>query len=297
MRNLFAAILLVVMCTLVTGFFLTKKRVPGSTVQFNSKDLSNNGLILIEPTDDSYDKELAITLKRKDTTIREMAESIRPFSVILVNKGKKEVIAYAIKWEAVDAAGNTISRVDSYVQPGVLMGITPSGDEKINEIGIAIRAHQSRLLFWGGMDNDLGMLSKEEMVNPELAHAISITASLDSVVFDDGTAVGPDSTKFFSQVESEVQAKKDLLQIIHSKYFKGTSMKEILDTVGMVAAEPEETPSVNSPGSYYRYHRRLFANEISSIRKFEKDDKKTIMRVLQPLKNKWKAPKKVEQSH
>lgn len=171
------------------------------------------------------------------------------------------------------------------------MGETPS-EEVSDMLGVAIKARRARLLFWGGLDTDLVTLSREDIVDPELTAAVSVTASLDCVVFEDGTAVGPDTTNLFSQVEDQVQSKKDLLQTIHTQYFSGRPPKEILDDTDELAAQPEAAPSNNSLGSYYRYYRKQYAGEIAAIRKYERDEARTIMRALRPLKKKWKYLKK-----
>jgi hypothetical protein len=297
MRKILASVLLIAACTLAMGFILAKRGATGRALQRNSKDLASDGLVFISPTHQDYDKELAAILKKQDGATKEAADSVRPFSVILVNRSNKDVIAYAVQWEAVDAEGARAGQIDSYIQPGTLMGADPPDDEKIKAMGSAVRAHQSRLLFWGGFDGDLRTLSKGGGVDPQLAGAVSVTASLDCAVFDDGTAVGPDTSNFFSQVEGQVQAKKDLLRSIHSQYFSGKPPVEILDAVGALAAQPEENPSDNSPSSYYRYYRKQYAGEIAAIRRYEKDDVRTIMRALQPLKKKWKDLKKAEKTH
>lgn len=297
MRKILASVLLIATCTLATGFILARRGAPGGALQRNNKDLAGAGLVFISPADQDYDKELAAFLKKKDGLTKEAADSVRPYSVILVNRSNNDLIAYAIKWESVDAEGARASQLDSYIQPGTLMGEDPPGDEKIKEMGSAVRAHQSRLLFWGGFDGDLRTQGKEDVVDQQLKGAVSITASLDCAVFDDGTSVGPDTSDFFSQVDGQVQAKKDLLRAIHSQYFSGKPPGEILDAVGALASQPEENLSNNSPGSYYRYYRRQFAGEIAAIRKYEKDDVRTIMRALQPLRKKWKELKKTEKTN
>lgn len=63
MKKAFASLLLVVLCAIVTGFFLGKKNVVSNTVQSNVKDLADDGLILIDPASRDYDKVLAKSIK------------------------------------------------------------------------------------------------------------------------------------------------------------------------------------------------------------------------------------------
>jgi hypothetical protein len=171
----------------------------------------------------------------------------------------------------------------------------------LSSLGHTIRHNQALFLVWGGLEEELKerLISNEQEtflaatmneLNSQLTQAVSITASIDCAVFEDGTAVGLDSAGLVEQLQAQVQAKKDLLQMVHHQYFTGLSPRTILDMVQSMADNQSQTTQLdNSPDSHYKYYKKLFAEEIANMRKVSGDDKQVIGRALQPLRKKWKV--------
>jgi hypothetical protein len=309
MRSKIFGVLIVVTSAIALGFVRGGREVNATRLQLNLKDLSSNKLFLVGPVHADFDGELSAALKGKDAAERTAMESIRPFSVFLKNKNERNVIAYGVKWQIVKEDGRVITQYDSYVEPSRLMGAdqVPGGDNR----GDTLKSNSSKLLSWGNLkeeaelsaghsQSDYPEISEPETTNgrtsPTLqrlkaavAGASSLTVSIDGAVFEDGTFVGPDGQGFLAKLQAQLKAKKDLLRQLHFEFFKGKLPKEILDEVQRVAESPEgEMLTDNSPESSYKYFRRLYANEIISIRNaYAGDDKKAILRAIEPLLKKW----------
>lgn len=309
MKTIFSVMLVLIVLSAVTGFIWRLEGNNRSKLQFNTKDIQDEGLVLVSPASGEYETELSTLLRNKDDSIQTRLESARPFTTFIRNRSKRKVVAYALKWQIVRTDGSSITQFDSYAEPSLLMGGSLSDNDESNfSRRSLIQNDRARLVSWGGAADDI--LNSSELsstassagsattrnepslldnLNTELERAASVNVSLDCAVFDDGSCVGPDTLGFFDQLQAQVQAKKDLLQMIHLKHFTGKDSATIWSEVEAIAQSPEgATLSDNAPINHYKFYRRLFANELLTIRRASKvDDKDAILRAIEPLRKKW----------
>lgn len=299
-----------------TGFVSTQQGGNANKLQHKVKDLPEEGLTLIGPAHQDFNKELSKILKSNKLDSQAAADGVRPFSVLLKNSGKRDVIAYNLKWEIANGDGSTSTQYDQYLEPSVLMGAGKRPNDGSEPAGgIAIRANQVRLLTWAHLGDGLiaedtasagitdqprqGSAGGEEGVlleslHASLGHATGLTVTLDCAVFDDGTAVGPDDAGFFMKFKAQVDAKRDLLLMIQHSYAAGQAPEAILNAVKSFAGSSAGARlSDDSPTSHYNFYRRLFAQEILSIRaNAVRDDRQAVLLAIQPLRKQWPALKK-----
>jgi hypothetical protein len=309
MKSKIIVAVIIIASAAALGFVRGNRATNVKSLQLNVKDLSNNKLFLAGPVYADFNRELSAALKGKSDAERAAMESIRPFSVLLTNKNERSVIAYNLKWQIVKDDGSVITQYDSYIEPGRLMGSDQVADEAGQ--GDTLKANDSKLLSWGtlkeeaeiradysasndaktsGPDSSNGQSAPTlQKLKAATAGTSNLTVSLEAAVFEDGTFVGAGGQDFSAKLQAQLKARRDLLRKLHFEFFKGKAPKEILDEVQRVAEGPEgSTLTDSSPEGSYKYFRRLYANEVISIRNaYAGDDKKAILRAIEPLVTKW----------
>jgi hypothetical protein len=307
------ASILVVMLIISTGLFLINGGVQAVGVQVNVKDLPEHGLKMISPSDPAFNGRMSALLNGKPNAF---IERMKPYSVFLVNSGHKTVVAYQLKWEIIRTDGSVVSRKAAYSNPRALMDGGVVGQEKLSvSEGYALRVNSARLISlafsldeaqggtiggYAGGYADPGKVDQLKQLmrdnNPaaiaaaiaeELETYRSITVSLDGAFFDDGTFVGPDTTQFFAQVQAQLDAKRELLEEIAFALNHKKSHDDIYAGIEEIAKSQDVLiTSTASSTDFYRYYKKVYAQEILSMRR-AMDANKAIQLALQPLHRRW----------
>jgi hypothetical protein len=119
----FASILLLIASPLI---FWTTREAKAVSVQINIKDLPGHDLKLIAPTDPLFNGKLSTLLKNHPNSL---AESLKAYSVLLENTGKKTVIGYRLRWDLIKADGTVSMRQAGGINMGAFMDEARSGLE------------------------------------------------------------------------------------------------------------------------------------------------------------------------
>jgi hypothetical protein len=234
-------ILVVWIATVVLlGLAVIASRAGAKSVRVSVRDLPENGLRLVAPTDPSFDQELVRLGINTPTGKGQSVDDMRAFFAVLENKSSQDVVAYRLIWEIVKADGTVSKQTMTYAEPSALMGRDPdSMSPELRSAGFSIGAKSSRFVsaiplktqqsmgmvagggggFGGGSKSEMNIARGEssktatmDMLQRELLKSQSLTVNLDAAVFDDGTFVGPDSSNYFRELEAEITAKNDLLR-------------------------------------------------------------------------------------
>jgi hypothetical protein len=227
-------------------------------VRFNKRDLPQQGVQIITPVEESFDY---IASKYFNGTI---PASGQPFSVFIKNSSNKMVVAYALTWEFAKTDGKIMSNTVGYSEPGVLMG-----DEIPNDLKhtTAILPHEVRCFSWGSQimpEESRDYDQVRAMLESQLSEATDLTVSLDGVVFDDGSFVGPNMV-FFQQMQALVNAKIDLLREV-ALGSKRKQLDRAFESIKAKAREDDVTlGSTFSADEYYRHFRKMYASEIVAM--------------------------------
>jgi hypothetical protein len=281
------------------------------SVQINIKDLPEYDLKLIAPTDPIFDGKLSTLLKNHPNPL---AESLRSYSVLLENTGKKTVVGYRLRWDLIKADGTVSMRQAGGVNMGTFMDeARPSLENPSLSSGFAIGPRAIAFVSLAGSsgDNDNGGImgyasgsanraildqlrqgakdkqysSLADTITAELQNCTSITVSLDGVFFEDGTFVGPDTTEFFVTVEASVNAKRDLVQEIAFAVEHKRSMDAIFDYINEVASSPPPVQKMNK-GDIYNLFKKSNAEEMLRMRA-AMSSQKAVEMVLQQSRKVW----------
>jgi hypothetical protein len=312
---LFVGILALGICG---GFLTYNRRAQAVIVQVNTKGIPEHGLVMIAPSDPTFESHLSDLTRHKPNPV---IEAIKPFSVFVTNISKKTVVAYQIKWIVVKSDGKIYTRETGGYNLQALMDGDRSGVEEMSRTGVyAIEPDSTRYVsllsslskdndasiggYAGGGDSSTITRLQQSMQGENLApilenilgdlqHCTSITVSIDGVFFEDGTFVGPDSTQFFEQTSAIVDAKRDLLEEIDFGVKHGRSLKDVFRDVEELSNKPH---SIKAPGAtpteYYNDFKTFFAQEAMNVKQ-TLGKEKAIGLLLRPLQKQWPRLRKL----
>jgi hypothetical protein len=262
-------------------------------VDFHTRDLPEHGIHLIGPSSPLFGKMAAQLVKSKEGTT---AADLPPYSVFLNNTSGRSVVGHSIIWECVDKKGSTVyksgSNIISYVflhgdesernkvMAGAAEIIGPNSTWFISLDGPALR-----------VDGNSEGQTEESMFVPQ-AQEISkefskVTIAVDGLFFDDGTFLGADTTGFFTEVESQMDARYEVLNEVESGLRAGAKVEEIFSKLELRASQPKpqlgETPSRIECMNNFRV---LFAQNVLGMKNVFGTEK-AIEDVHQQLSKPW----------
>lgn len=270
-NNIFIALLIIAAGLAVTTSLAKVNRNYSQAVNlhFNVKDMPENGLSIVAPSNPEYNDLIESRLKGRNA----VAEALRPFSIFIKNSSSKVVVAFSLKWELMNSDGKVLTQTRNYITLWKLMGESGSDSGghiiKPGEVAFAVPSHLevSQDAGDGGSSLDPEAQTYLDNLRTELAQYTSITVSLDGVFFEDGAYVGADSNGFFSKVEAIRNAKRDLYGELSQALKQGNSMKQVLKRVEEIAAEQGvPSPSNMAQPELYWKNRKEAAAELLRMR-------------------------------
>lgn len=245
---------------------VTRKMEP-SPVRLNVKDFPEHGISLVGPSDPSF-------AGMKDRLPKTKAASIGDsYSVFLKNTGSRAVVGYRIKWECVDGGG----AVSSWDVSNIVGWIFLHGGEADRRMALhrstdVIKPNSTWLIspntpaqpLQGGGDE---AFSQETNSDDGVAKAVkgcaSVTVIADGVFFDDGTFIGPDTTGFFAEVKSQVDARYEILRGVQSDLMAGKNTGEIFKELEKIRDQEGVTLGEHPTSDEFRtYFRNVFARDV-----------------------------------
>jgi hypothetical protein len=198
------------------------------TVKFNIRDLTERGITLIAPSDPIF------TRNRKTL-------SINPYSIVLKNSSDRPVVGYSIKWECFDGKIESANRDMSHdVRTSHILGIILTyGEESerrpiLDKLEGFIKSHSTSFISedvparpLSADIEDIGTELDEAALAEVRAACPIMTVTLDGIFFDDGTFIGPDTTKFFDRVKTQMDARYELLKGVQNQLEAGKDPTDV----------------------------------------------------------------------
>lgn len=294
---------LIMLVSIVSGFALSRS-LQRMTLKIHTKDVPAEGLILVRPSDPSFEVKFAKQMEGQSSNI---ADRIRPFSVFLENRSKQTVVAYMIQWCFTRRDGTNDCYKDAFVAPRALMeggNIADGGEALTGKIKpgsaqfVSLISPDGTGLFRVPISPDEAermkqgsMLDRNEILersNLELAKYTDVTVALDGAFFSDGTFVGDDTSGFFDQINAQVQAKRDLLNEL-AVASANNSKDKVYAYIETVANQPAASIGPKSTSAdHYSYYRKFYAKQIiSSCRVL--GNERGIAMALDPSKKPWRV--------
>jgi hypothetical protein len=276
---LFAVVILFVSAALIF------RRTRAVDVAVNVRDLPEHGVRLIPATDPSFNGLVAANLKNISP---DSIESNKPFSVFIKNTGKRDIVAYVLKWELVEEDGSIRTHISSDGNPSLLMGVEPTRNPALIEFSPVVKPAKVKFCSWispvedqgiGAMSggtpagsSDTGFLQRavkggnrneiRDYLQTQLRQGRSITISLDGAFFDDGTFVGPNTTGYYEQIEAQIRAKHDILQEMSNALKEGKKPDEVFKMLEPYRSLPQASFNGESTTTdIYNFWKKTYAEE------------------------------------
>lgn len=253
---------------------------------FQTKDFPEHGVHLIGPWHPSFAK-LAQMMKSDEVS----GTAIPP--VFLQNTSKHSVVGYRITWTCVDKARIADVRDKSNIISYVFLHADES--ERIQAMARDLNVMEPNSTWFVSQDGPTKRVQEVEtekwMPGSELqrvsSHCAKLTISLDGLFFDDGTFLGPDTTAFFNEVESQMDARHEVLSRVKNDLKSGIGFEDVFRELEQIAGQPEpDLPELPSRGQYLSFFRRIFAKDILGM-KDSFGTAKAIEDVHQQLSKPW----------
>jgi len=242
--------------------FVTHKKIKSSLVKFDVKDFPEHGISLIAPSDPSLaDMEVKLT-KPKFTSIA------NSYSAFLKNTGSRAVVGYRIKWECVDSRGEVSERdVSNIVSWIFLYGKESDRRMALNKSMEIIKPDSIWLISLDSPAQPLESDGNEVAFDTEVAETIegcaSVTIIADGIFFDDGTFIGPDTTSFFTEVKSQMDARYEILRGVQDDLKAGKEPGEIFRGLEKIRDDESVQLGEQPTSDEFRiYFRNLFARDV-----------------------------------
>jgi hypothetical protein len=147
-------------------------------------------------------------------------EPILPYSVVIKNNTQRPIMGVCVRFDIVDSTGHHTAMVQQsgYLRAKAL--IPPTGEVFVAiEGGYSLTAARSQLR--------MGLAHPLEFYN----NARNINITLDSVLFTDGTLLGPDRQNTFARYTAQTQADKTLAEGVLTSQAGGLqALQQYLDS-------------------------------------------------------------------
>lgn len=257
-----------------------------SVVKFNLKDLPEHGISLVAPSDPAF---------TKGTTVR-----IDPHSAILRNTSNRWVVGYSLKWQCSDGQTETTNRnlsndrlVSHVVGFSFMYGEESERKAILNTVEDVIKPHTTWLISFDsarqikGASEEVNADLDEAAVAQVLAACPTMTVIVDGIFFDDGTFIGPDTTNFFTQVKTQVDARYEILQGVEKDLKSGKSPSEVFEKLEQIR-DHEKAPEGGkmTVDELLSYFRKVFAQDVLAKKNAGGSDK-AIQDIQQLLSKPW----------
>lgn len=299
-RNILLAASLVLILSTTTGFFVSKV-TRAMVINIHAKDLPENGLHIIRPSDPDFD---IILTSLPGNIAQDELEALKPLSVAIQNMADRTVVAHAITWECIGTDGKKASfqqvyansepltdgeealealsrtNLDRTIKPGAallisLLPLPTGGGYGFGASGMQDERHQ-------GQDAGDSLQSLSVQLQTKCT---DITVSIDGAFFDDGTFAGPDTTNFFSNLKAQVEAKREVMNIILENHRRGKSTSEIFQQVEADAiSNPAKLHAKSSETEHYNFFKKIFAMQFLQQKKARGEN--DVFETISRLKNK-----------
>ncbi len=204
-------------------------RSKGAQSSIRTVNSLHQGIELVGPNEPTFSALMSEQVSKKRVADK---EALRRSSVFVVNRSGKSIAALSVNWELLLPDGRTVSHGTGHksglivVSDGNLMAdIPPNGSRLFSLLDLSNDPDGrsgSRMGGGGGIDRA-----------SQFAQSVKVTISMDAVLFADGTFYGPDTNNFFGALESEIEARRDVIEEM-AKVLKGDA--EALKRVELMAS-------------------------------------------------------------
>jgi hypothetical protein len=306
-KNAFMAMIAFIGLCLTVGFTYHRSQY-SLNIQVNIKDLPEDGIILVSPSDPAFDKEVASLVSENPSERKQFIDVAKPFCVFIKNTGTREIAGYRLKWELLKADGEIITDWSSASAPTLLSRddrssrrITMAGSLPISPgstLFVSMESVMAKLLYSSknSQANQIeetikkrnSMMSQLSTINQEKIQSVAgVIVTVDCAYFEDGTFVGPDTGNLLSETQGYIDAERELALMARQHIQERKRLDELFDKLKSIADESDALPGSRPSASDYKHlHLKIHARSLLKIRDKGGDDV-AIEYTQQPLNKTW----------
>lgn len=316
-KNALLAVIAFIGLCLTVGFTYRRSQY-SLNVQINLKDLPEEGIILVSPSDPTFDQEAASLVNGNQSEGMQFVDAAKPFCVFIKNTGTREIAGYRLKWELLKADGQVIIDWSSASAPTLLSRdnnssrrITMAGSLPIrpgSTLFVSMESVMASFLYSSknsqanltedaikkrnSIISQLGAINQEKMLS-----VVGVTVTVDCVYFEDGTFVGPDTGNLFSETQGYIDAERDFALMVRQHVQEKKRSSELFDKIKNIADEPDATPNSRPTAfDYKNLHMKNRARNLLKIR--DKGGENSMIEYMQgPLNKTWAKLQKKAKHH
>jgi hypothetical protein len=241
--------------------------------------LPDQKVILIGPKQSMFEKLLA------ENASGERNSTANQLSVFVVNNSTQSVAACLVKWDVVLANGQIVTYLRS--QNSSLQTVSDGQSSHLTEALIPNGILQISLINSPNSSGKQIKIGGGTDITNQLSGSVKITATIDGVLFVDGTFIGPNTKNYFEQLTGEIEASRDLnAEIAHmtDRNADPEAIKNHLETLTKPqSGTGQQPPDKDSRYSFwYSLRKKNYANLLLMMKK-SKGDKSLIEHVRAEL--------------
>ncbi|HJQ23349.1 MAG TPA: hypothetical protein VKA60_05495 [Blastocatellia bacterium] len=179
------------------------KDMSASRSKVQTSGLPEYGIEVIGPAEATFATLMSKRLQKVGGTD---AETLKSSSIFVINNSQQAIAGLSVKWELFQSDGRSIiHRVTHMAGPKVVSDAGSAyfpaqvarGDRQlISLLDVFDDSNRNFRVNMGG-----GNVDKAR----QLAESVKVMVSVDTILFTDGTFVGPDTGKFFASLEAELR--------------------------------------------------------------------------------------------
>jgi len=236
-------------------------------------EMEGSGVRLVTASDNDFQAQLENLKLGKSSVL----SSFQRYSVILVNGSNRGIVGYALRWTRTRSDG-TSSYSDVHLT--IAKGISLPRINSSHSSDPCIKPGAARLISPGFSVGSGGKLppesAAESLAGPLKKYTSSenVSVTLDAIIFDDATFIGPDSTNLTTVFQAELLAERQLKRqlILDHNAHKGSD--EIFAPLQALAAKDIQPPDhlTGTKDQWYAYHEVQVARALTRIRSAAGDD-------------------------
>src|SRR5207244_9977468 len=126
-KKLLLSVLFVIFLIVIgVTVFKRDSNVQASNARIHKNELPEHGLFIVNSTDATYENDFDDWLQGKNEAFRQVANTLKPFSIFMKNTSNKDVLAYKLNWELKMSDGRVVNYPRTYFSPDYLMGVPRS---------------------------------------------------------------------------------------------------------------------------------------------------------------------------
>jgi len=227
------------------------------------EDFSQQGVSLVLPSDSTYGSEL----EKFGLSAIAGAGS---FSVLVKNTSRRSVVGLGIRF--------TKRSSDGHIATADVMGIRPSALLDLGQAGRYDRPPEGLI-----MPGTARLVTPDGIVGASRNSYTSyrtatpwtiIRVQLDSAVFDDGQAIGPDQLDMVRRLKAHVDAQQNLTEEISERVSHGELLHNVLQELQRTVSSKTETGALTQadPAQVYSSVRQQYLDELTATQAKAGDD-------------------------